>query len=148
MMLTGETKQSILNNRLRNNVVEMEDNFSLNIVQRVKLATVQNEEKLKEGEKIKNFSIVHGMNIVVYEKFFRTFCMFDEKHNFMLKMSLNSLKKGLQHWYFGQCNDLMAEMIFNYIGNGCKNYFIKFSEFLQFCQHFSKNKVVQNQIVF
>jgi hypothetical protein len=137
MMLTGESKKSILETRLRNNIVDVESSIQANLYQRIKLATVMTKDKQIEAEKIKNFQISHGMNVVVYEKFFRTFCIFDEKHNYMLKMSLKSLKKGLKYWYYGQKNDLMADLIFNFIGNGCQNYFVKFSEFLEFCWHFS-----------
>lgn len=143
--LSAQSLQSILEKKLEQLVPGLLEML------RQKPKTQHREDDLDERDTVQQarMNFQNYINFEVYEQFFRMFCRNQYlEYDYTLRADLNSLKEGMKWWYGGKPNDLMAELIFNYIGKGKVNHLITFNEFLYFVREVQLSRMHQNVIIF
>lgn len=111
-------------------------------------AKMTHEERLDEQDTVKEYTMQLDTNALKYECFFKDFCSFQENDIVMMRATKESLAFGIKKWYGGLDNEVLSNLIFNFLSNHKHNYLIKFSEFVSFCVQFNSDPGVRNKIVF
>ena len=91
----------------------------------------------------------HKANFNILEQFFRIFCRNRYvEHSYFLRADFKSFNKGIQKCYGGKENKALAELMYNYLGQGKKNHQITFSEFVALSCEFLLSPKNHNVVIF